>query len=109
MTKKIKRITAAIMAATMAISMAVYANAACSHTVAIKRRTGESSHYSSGHTVEYRDSAGYLASEYCSISATVYSVSYVCNSCGKIVSSAGYETVESHSNSHCTLYPSVTK
>ncbi len=105
MNKKVKTLSATVMAGIMAMSLAVSASAAaCNHPSQKRVRTNLVSSFSNaGHTIEVVVN-GVLSTAHCSYSGRVYSCSYVCTSCNQIVSSAGYDQVEYHTNKSCPRY-----
>ncbi len=107
MNKVIKRLISATLAGAMAISMAATANAdtVCRHSNLTKSRANQVNTFSTSHTIEVVVN-GMLTTANCPYRGTVYACSYVCKSCHKIISSAGYEQVEFHQNTKCPRYSS---
>ena len=105
MNKVIKRLTAAALAGVMAMSVAASASAdtVCRHSNLTKSRTNQVNTFSTSHTIEVVVN-GMLTKANCPYRGTVYACSYVCKSCHKIISSAGYEQVEFHQNTRCPRY-----
>lgn len=106
MNKIAKKISATVMAGVVAISLAmsVSAGTVCNHPHTTKVRMNQVSSFSNaGHTIEVVVN-GILSTAHCSYYGQVYACSYVCDSCNRIVSSAGYEQVEYHRNKSCPRY-----
>lgn len=106
MTKLVKRITAAAVAGVTAMSLAVSASAAntCKHSSYTSRRVNQVSSFTgASHEVRYFDTkCGQWLTSICHYDGVTYALANICNSCNKILSSAGYETEEYHSGPHCS-------
>ena len=106
MNKIAKILSTTVMAGimTMSLVVSVSAGTVCNHPTLKKSRMNQVNSFSNaGHTIEVVVN-GILSTAHCSYSGTVYACSYVCTSCNKIVSSAGYEQVEYHTNKSCPRY-----